>query len=268
MKKIIQLSICLILAISLPSSLFSQTDEKLTIPLSNPNEPGFLMIKLLYGSITVNAHSNKEVVVETRSKSKSSTSKTKDGLKKIGSSGSGFSIEEYNNKVSIKAGASNKKMDFIIYVPKNFSLKLGAVNNGNIEVNGVHGDMEISNTNGAITLNEIGGSVIADALNRNIVVSFDLVDDNAPMAFTSLNGNLDVTFPSNVKADIKARTENGNVYTDFEMSQRMTSSVKENRNSNGVYKVNVDKWILGQINSGGPEMLFKTLNGNVYIRMK
>ena len=126
--------------------------------------------------------------------------------------------------------------------------------------------MEISNTNGAITLNNIGGSVIADALNRDIVVTFEAIDSGAPMAFTSLNGNLDVTFPSSVKATIKARTENGNVYTDFEMVQRTTSNVKENRNSKGVYKVNVDKWILGEINGGGPEMLFKTLNGNVLIR--
>ena len=88
------------------------------------------------------------------------------------------------------------------------------------------------------------------------------------MAFTSLNGNLDVTFPSDYKADVKARTENGNVYTDFEMNQRTSADVDQKRNSKGVYKVTVDKWISGEINGGGPEILFKTLNGNVIIRKK
>lgn len=266
MKRFILSLIYCGLVCTITTEINAQTEDNLTIPLSKSNDPGNLEVKLLYGSITVNAHSGKDVIVKTTSRSKQTSSVTKNGLKKIGSSDGGFSVEEFNNTVKIKAGPNNKRKDFTIMVPKNFSLKLGAVNNGNIVVNGVHGDMEISNTNGAITLNNIGGSVIADALNRDIVVTFEAIDSGAPMAFTSLNGNLDVTFPSSVKATIKARTENGNVYTDFEMVQRTTSNVKENRNSKGVYKVNVDKWILGEINGGGPEMLFKTLNGNVLIR--
>ncbi|RNC91906.1 MAG: hypothetical protein ED555_01980 [Allomuricauda sp.] len=252
----------------LPLGLFSQTDQKLNIPLSNPGSKGYLKIGLLYGSITVNAHSGNDVIVETKSRAKKPAETTVNGLKKISNSSGGFSVEEDNNKVTIKSGPNNKKMDFTITVPKNFSLKLSAVNDGNIWVNGVSGDMEISNTNGAITLEDIGGSVIADALNRDIIVTFDSVDYDAPMAFTSLNGNLDVTFPSDYKADVKARTENGNVYTDFEMNQRTSADVDQKRNSKGVYKVTVDKWISGEINGGGPEILFKTLNGNVIIRKK
>ena len=270
MKKIIYTSVIMLLFAIAPNGLFAQADQKLNIPLSNPNSPGHLKVGLLYGSITVNAYSGNEVIVEAKNRSKQPTvQKTKDGLKKISrSGGSGFSVEEDNNRVTIKSGWNNKKMDFIITVPRNFSLKLSAVNNGNIHVNGVNGEMEISNTNGAITLENIGGSVIADALNKDIIVTFDSIKKDAPMAFTSLNGNLDVTFPGSVQADIKARTDNGNIYTDFEMNQRMTSNVDEKRNSNGVYKVNVDKWVSGQINGGGPEMLFKTLNGNVLIRKK
>lgn len=268
MKKAVYFLMVFSFASMLPSVLFSQTDQKLNIPLSKPGSAGHLKIGLLYGSITVNAHSGDDVIIETKGKSKKVDRVTSNGLKKISNSSGGFSVEEDDNNVVIRSKANNHKMDFYITVPSNFSLKLSAVNNGNIYVKGVNGDMEISNTNGAITLENIGGSVIADALNRDILVTFDSVNQDAPMAFTSLNGNLDVTFPSDFKCDIKARTENGNIYTDFEMTEKSTSDVKKSRNSNGIYKVTVDKWVAGEINGGGPEMLFKTLNGNVLIRKK
>jgi len=268
MKRTAHFLVYLILALVVPSGLFSQTDQKLNIPLSNPGSQGHLKIGLIYGSITINAHSGNEVIIETKGRAKKADHKIMNGLKKISNSSGGFSVEEDNNKVTIKSTPNTNKMDFYITVPSNFSLKLSAVNNGNIFVKGVNGDMEISNTNGSITLENIGGSVIADALNRDIIVTFDSVSKDAPMAFTSLNGNLDVTFPSNFKSDIKARTENGNIYTDFEMNQKSTSDINKSRNSNGIYKVTVDKWVSGEINGGGPEMLFKTLNGNILIRKK
>lgn len=268
MKTRLNFIVLFLLIIGIPFKILGQEDEKLSIPLSNPNEPGFLKIGLLYGSITVNAYAGKEVLVETKYKAKQSKPVTKQGLRKVGASTSAFSVEEFNNQVTIKSGSNSRKVDFFISVPKNFSLKLSAVNNGNITVSRVHGDMEISNTNGSITLNDIGGSVIADALNKDIIVTFNAVSKDAPMAFTSLNGDLDVTFPSSLRANVKAKTENGDVLTDFEMKQRTTSVVNENRNTKGVYKVNVDNWILGEINGGGPELLFKTLNGDVLIRKK
>ncbi len=267
MKRTAHFLVYIIFAIVVPLGLFSQTDQKLNIPLSDPGSDGHLKIGLIYGSITVSAHSSNEVIIETKGRAKKSENKTMNGLKKISNSSGGFSVEEDNNRVTIKS-APNNKMDFFISVPSNFSLKLSAVNNGDIFVKGVDGDMEISNTNGAITLEDVGGSVIADALNRDIIVTFDSVSKDAPMAFTSLNGNLDVTFPAGFKSDIKARTENGNIYTDFEMNQKSTSDVNKSRNSKGIYKVTVDKWVSGEINGGGPEMLFKTLNGNILIRKK
>ncbi|NQZ45708.1 MAG: DUF4097 family beta strand repeat protein [Flavobacteriaceae bacterium] len=267
MRKItLQLFLLLCTAV-LPVSLSGQNTQRLEVPLSEPGKPGHLKVGVLYGSITVNTHSGNEVIIETKSKQKQA-SVSKNGLRKIGGGGGGYSVEEYNNQVTVKSGGTNKKMDFFITVPKNFSLKLNAVNNGNIFVNGVNGDLEISNTNGAITLENVSGSVIADALNRDVVVTFSKVDRNAPMAFTSLNGDLDITFPADFAANIKARTENGDIFTDFEMDQRTSAQVDQNRDSKGVYKVKVNKWVLGEINGGGPEILFKTLNGNILIKSK
>jgi hypothetical protein len=247
---------------------FAQTEngEPVTIPLSNPGEDGQLKLSLLYGSITVIAHSSKDVIIETVGNTSKKPAKMKDGMRRIGDTSLEYSVEEYNNKVVVKSKKHNKRVDFKIRVPENFSLNLRATNSGNIKVEGVIGEMEISNLNGAITLTDIGGSVIADALNKDIVVTFTKGYDKSPMAFTSLNGDLDVTFPSGLKANIKAKTDNGEIFTDYEM--KMTRNVKkdEKKTSSGVYKVNVDKWVTGTINGGGDELLFKTMNGDIMIR--
>jgi DUF4097 and DUF4098 domain-containing protein YvlB len=128
--------------------------------------------------------------------------------------------------------------------------------------------MEISNLNGAITLTNIGGSVIADALNKDIVVTFTKGYEKSPMAFTSLNGDLDITFPKNLAANIKAKTDNGEIYTDYEIKMTRDIKKEEKRTYSGVYKVNVDKWVTGAIGGGGSELLFKTMNGDIMIRSK
>ncbi len=269
--KYISKNIVVLLALFLGSySFYAQSDngEVVTIPLSRPGEAGHLKIGLLYGSISVSAHSGKDVIIETASSKSSKPAKTKDGMRRIGDTSLEFSVEEYDNKVYIKSKKHNKRVDFIIRVPENFSLDLRATNNGNIAVAGVVGDIEISNLNGSITLTDIGGSVIADALNKDIIVTFTKGYEKSSMAFTSLNGDIDVTFPENLAANIKAKTDNGEIYTDFELKVTRDIKKEEKRTSSGVYKVNVDKWVTGAINGGGAELLFKTMNGDIMIRSK
>jgi len=265
-NRTIQILGFLILSLSVVSLSAQTESQSVTIPLSNPGEDGKLKIGLLYGSITVEAHQGNDVVIETTNRANHKSSKTKDGMRRIGDTSLEFSVEEYNNKVTVRSKKQNKRVDFLIKVPENFSLDLRATNNGNINVEGIKGEMEISNLNGAITLANIGGSVIADALNKNIVITFTKGYEKTPMAFTSLNGDIDITFPKNLAANIKAKTDYGEIYTDYEMKMTKDVSKDEKKSASGVYKVTVDKWVTGTVNGGGAELLFKTMNGDIMIR--
>lgn len=254
----------LFLAVGLSAQ--SEKGQQIIIPLSEPGEAGRLKISLLHGSITVVAHQGKDVIIETTNRISSKSQKTRGGLRKISDTSLEFSVEEYNNKVVVKSKKVSKVMHFLIKVPVHFSLNLRVTNSGDINVNGVTGEFEVSNLNGAIRLIDISGSVIADALNKDIVVTFKDAQENMPMAFTSLNGDLDITFPKGFKAAIKAKTDNGEMFTDFDINITQKYTQKSSRTSSGVYKVNVDKWITGAINGGGAELLFKTMNGDILLR--
>ena len=88
----------------------------------------------------------------------------------------------------------------------------------------------------------------------------------ASMAFSSIEGKIDVTFPADVKAYVKMKSDNGDIFSDFdiEIDKRKTQVNKSDKT--GVYKISLEDWTNGKINGGGPEILLKTLEGNIYIR--
>jgi Putative adhesin len=119
-----------------------------------------------------------------------------------------------------------------------------------------------------VTLMNIAGSAVAHALNGKLTASFTRVNQK-PMAFSSLNGDIDVTFPADLKANVSLRSDRGDVFSDFDVNMQALSSqavVDDARSHGGKYKVKIDKTVRGTINGGGPEMQFNNFNGQIYIR--
>jgi len=268
MKKIYAIHKYVVMLILLvTSATMAQNGEPITVPLSNPGADGKLVVHIIDGSISVEGHNGNNVIVEGTGKGRKKKSKgNKGSLRNVSGNSLRFTVEENNNTVYVKSGAADGHVDFLIKVPKNFSVDLRTVNDGGIFVDNLNGTHEVSNLNGKINMTNVGGSVIADALNQNITVQFARVFDDTAMMFTSLNGNIDVSFPSNLKANVAARSDNGDVYTDFELTATTSGNRVSSKGKDGVYRVKQEKGITGLINGGGIEITFKTLNGDVYIR--
>ena len=111
--------------------------------------------------------------------------------------------------------------------------------------------------------------MIAHALNENVVVTFDAIDPKKPMSFSSLNGDIDVTFPKNLKCNVKIKNDMGDVYSDFEITrvEKPVETFEENgRGRDGKYRIRIERTFYGTINGGGPEYSFKNFNGDILIR--
>jgi DUF4097 and DUF4098 domain-containing protein YvlB len=103
------------------------------------------------------------------------------------------------------------------------------------------------------------------------MVGIDHTVADKPMSFSTLNGDIDVTLPADTKATFRMKSDNGEIWTDFEVKLTPNAAkpqVEDSRSSGGKYKVKMDKATVGTINGGGPEMSFKTLNGNIFVRQK
>ena len=244
--------------------------QTVRVPFSDPSRPGLLKIGLTSGSITVRAHSEPDAVFEIASpasrKSKDKDERKAGGMFVISNNSFGFEVSEEDNVMDFDTDSWNKRVAIEVRVPVNTSLELSTVNSGHIIVEGVKGELELSNVNGRIEATNVSGSVVAETVNGSVKVSFSEITPDRFMAFSTLNGSIDVTFPPNVKADLHLDSGQGSIYSDFKIElDRSPVTVREDSTSRGT-RVKVEKKIRGTLNGGGPEMRFETYNGSIYIR--
>ena len=248
------------------------TVEKIPIPLTDPNRPVFLKVELVSGGITVKGYSGKEVIVEAttaRDEEEQPKDKKAGTMKLIPNTNMGLTAEEEDNTVTVSTGLRgiSHQVDLVIQVPTACSMKLSTVNDGDIEVDNVTGDLEVNNTNGSIALKQIAGSAVAQTVNGEVLVTFTRVNADKAMSFSSLNGDIDVTFPASLKATVQLKSEQGEIYSDFDVQMQTTAArVDKNEKGKGKYHVTIEKVMRGTINGGGQEMQFNNFNGSIYIR--
>lgn len=243
--------------------------DRIPVTLSDPSRPARVKVSLVNGGITVKTYEGKEVVVEARLRSRDN-SRSEGGPKRLAISTTGLSVEEENNEININTDSYMHPIDVTVSVPAHTSLKLRAVNDGDIVVTGVDGELDVDDVNGSVTLNNISGSAVAHALNGHLHATFTKVDRQKAMAFSSLNGDIDVTFPADLKANVSIRSDQGDVFSDFDVQLATPALsqpvVEDNRGKGGKYRVKIDKTVHGTINGGGPEIQFRNFQGQIYIR--
>lgn len=243
-------------------------NDRVSVNLSDPSRPAFIKASAVNGSITVKAYEGKEVIVEARERNEESE-KPSGGPKRLRISTTGLTVEEENNEVRISTESYARTIDLTISTPVHTSVKLRAVNDGDILVTGLDGEIDVDDVNGAVTLNNISGSAVAHALNEHVHVTFAKVNPQKPMAFSSLNGDIDVTFPADLKANVSIRSDRGDVFSDFDVQLNASApkqEVEDARGKGGKYRVKIDKTVHGTINGGGPEYQFTNFQGRIYIR--
>ena len=262
--------------------------DRAVVPLTTPGKPALIKAGVLTGGITVKGYEGKEVVVEARVREeKLSEGDEEDvaepagdeadkdevdksaGMKLIPVIGTGLEIEEQDNVVTINSESWKNAVDLVIQVPSASNLELSSTNDGDIVVENVSGAIEVSNVNGSNTLRNVSGNVVAHTVNGEILVTLSRVTPDKPMSFSTMNGDIDVTFPSDVKAAVRLKSQQGDIYSDFDVSLKPTAQKPAEeavKSGKGKYRISFDRFLTGAINGGGPEFTFNTFNGDIYIR--
>lgn len=243
------------------------TGDRVVVPARNTTRPRVVDAAATNGPILVKAYSGNEVIVESRGGGGNhKRDRTMDGLKRLQIPGRGLEVTEEDNVVTVRTSPEGDGL--AITVPVNTSLKLRSTN-GRIEVQGVHGEIEASGQNGSVTLTNVAGTVVADSHNGAIKAVMDSVAAGKPISFSSWNGSVDVTLPADFKGNLKMKTTNGDIYTDFDIKLTPGAAVTEKSDSpNGRYRVKMDGTVNGTVNGGGTDATFTTYNGKVLLRKK
>jgi hypothetical protein len=153
-----------------------------------------------------------------------------------------------------------------IFVPFRFSVKLSVRDDGDVVVEGLTGDAEVDNPNGHIRLDQMTGSANVNSVDGDITARFLGVSPGVPLALTTVHGKIDVTFPGDASLAVRMKSDEGMVYSDFDIVVEKRKTRTEPAVKPGGTRVSLEEWTTGRIGRGGTDVLLKSYDGNIYIR--
>jgi DUF4097 and DUF4098 domain-containing protein YvlB len=181
----------------------------------------------------------------------------------------GLTVEEEENVIRVDVEEGKRSVDLLIQVPFSTSLRLSCRDDERgVTVDRVDGEIEVETSDGPIILTNVSGPVVADSSDGEIKAVFGKVTPGKPMSFSAMEGDIDITLPFDVKASLKMKTDEGQIFTDFDVQLTPSQQKKEEdeRKEGGGYRVSFEKVTLGLINGGGVEIQLTTYEGNIYVR--
>ncbi len=124
---------------------------------------------------------------------------------------------------------------FEVNVPRNLNLNYDAISSvsGDVEIDGargtvnvkaVSGDVKIVTAQGIIHADSVSGdvhverasgSVSAKSISGDVKVNLQNVDSDEAMEFSTVSGDVNVSMPSNLGAEVDMKTLSGDLRTDF-----------------------------------------------------
>lgn len=243
-----------------------------------------LVIDNLEGSIEVTGHSGGEIQVVIEERYAGSSERAIEEARRevtLDMSQEGDTVRLYlDGPFRRKSGGINfpgweklgysVRHDFEVRVPYGTDVQLQTVNGGDIIVHDTRGSVDAQNTNGSIDLAGVTGSGRVQTTNGDVRVAF-VGNPRSDGSFTTTNGNLEVSFAPDLDADIEVKMLNGRFESDYEYEKTSMSTRRDDRHpdrhhrrDHHTHSDSARRYSL-QVGSGGPELFFETVNGNVVL---
>ncbi|AMM52758.1 hypothetical protein TH61_05045 [Rufibacter sp. DG15C] len=225
-----------------------------------------VIFNLFSSQVTIVGHNSDDVVIEGTGANTAAPARA-EGLKPLynqleDNTGMGLSAEKENNTLTItKASRGNGK--YTIKVPKDASIvfKEANWNSANLTLSEVDGEIELMLKNGNATLNNVSGPIVAQSISGNVNIKYASVDQKQPNVISTVSGKVDITLPSNTKANFNLKSLQGEIYTDFDMNLK-----KENKSD--LNMIGGGGNIEGKTNGGGVDITIISISSDIYIRKK
>jgi hypothetical protein len=215
-------------AIEIDTSSEGKTLSPARLKFSDHTKPGKLRLRVMWGDITVTGADTQAVTIVSNIKNKQQASaKNSAGLRRLDSETT-YTATEKDNVITIELGGDSPDPSsgatLAITTPRNTSVVVENTFGGRVDVKNIEGDADIRSLNGEVTLDQIAGSALVETMNGEIHATFIKVAEGKPLSFTSMNGEVDVRIPADTKANVRLRTQNGAVLTDFDEKALITKT--------------------------------------------
>jgi hypothetical protein len=201
--------------------------QSTSVKFSDPAKPGVLKIRLGQGDLRLSGVTSDtgECTVRTDA-APAKPAKRKDGLRVI-TDASSYALSEDANVITLDATqnwGNRGGSDFAISVPRNTAVIVSSAWGGDITCSDLAGDLEIKGVNGEVKLINHAGGAVVESMNGEITARILELNEGKPLSFTSMNGEVALHLPAAAKANIRLRTQNGSILTDFDETALVTKT--------------------------------------------
>ena len=173
-------------------------------------------------------------------------------------------IDARNDSISIRTkypdhnqswnwGSHNNpaSVEYTLTVPRTARLDEIKLINGSLDVTGMSGEVNASCINGRLEAHDLSGRARLSTINGRLDARFGQLASNS-VELNSVNGSVELTIPSDSKAELKADTVSGGINNDFGLHVNHHNFVGHD--------------LRGELGSGGAHISLKNVNGRIEIR--
>jgi hypothetical protein len=237
--------------------------EQVTLSLTRPGDPGVLILGHGKGNIRITGYDGEVVFIEAFLRY---PDEDEGGRRPVSNHALQLRAIEKENVVHVSTNSTERTIDLVIRVPRFFSLQLEKQDQGDVDVHGLNGEMDLSSLSGDVRVTGIEGSAVVYTVDGDIRVEFSRFSANVPMAFSSVEGAIQVAFPPDAAFYAKMKSDYGNLFSDFslELEKRKAEGGRSDRT--GISRIYLEEWTYGRVNGGGAELLFRTVNGDITLQ--
>jgi hypothetical protein len=144
------------------------------------------------------------------------------------------------------------------------------IGEGNVNIRDFSGTVEINVLEGNINAENFRGDIAANTTEGDIKIVFRGMKNERPLYLSTIEGDIDIELPANTKAEIMAKTMEGDVYSGFDSEVLLGRESEDGKGSsipqNIMENIFQSNNVIARINGGGQKIYLSTIEGSIYIR--
>lgn len=158
---------------------------------------------------------------------------------------------EHNQSWNWGSHNNPASVEYTLTVPRTARLDEVKLINGSLDVTGVSGEVNASCINGRLEAHNLAGRARLSTINGRLDARFDQLAGRS-VELSSVNGSVELTIPSDSKAELEASTVSGEINNDFGLHVNHHQFVGHD--------------LRGELGTGGTHIKLENVNGRIEIR--
>lgn len=245
-----------------PGTVLAQSEE-FSFDWSGQNDR-HLRVNLLSGGVRVQGYDGDQVLISVSSDMADLVEDEPEegGMRRLPNGGQNLVVRQDGGEIIVRAGTADEAAQVAVRVPRNTRLTIHSTMDGAIAVENVIGEMDINSSAGPVEVIGLANAAVIHAHADDLVTSLATRELPGPLVLTSWAGDVELTLPVDLSANLRWRTNFGDVLTNLDVQDIQTVTERKETDDG----VRLEGFTTARLNGGGPEISITAYTGDITLR--